>query len=344
MKLVKRTVRKYGEEYGPETIEKYDLKGHLTYRKTLNKEERFSYDESGRLVYSKEVFPSGVCEETYKEYDKRGNEVYDKCVRTSDHGTVLSTTEYRIEYDYTNNKSHLLTMRTDGYIKICEEHWCEYNERGQIIHHLDNEGNEFFYKYGEFGNLLLSKKLKDGKNIEDAIYEYDNFGRLISSDINGYKIKEYEYMFETEDASVEAKYIGSVKFIDELPKTDIEVGNMMMVSYNIASDEYNKKVGDLEKLLVEGMEDAESLEAYEAYKTLYKTLKDGTTPEKFSDYLKEIKYDMKNEGAIVNFIESIETLVVYVWDGNEWVYTSTQVPEYGKDGLEYKKPKYDVIM
>jgi hypothetical protein len=63
-------------------------------------------------------------------------------------------------------------------------------------------------------------------------------------------------------------------------------------------------VRDLEDLLVQGMQNAKSIEAYEAYKTLYKTLlftelnnsiynlNDGSTPEKFSDYLRESNLDL----------------------------------------------------
>lgn len=97
------------------------------------------------------------------------------------------------------------------------------------------------------------------------------------------------------------------------------------------------KVRDLEKLLVEGMEDAESLEAYEAYKTLYKTLmftrlnnsiynlKDGTTPEKFSDYLNEINYDLYTLYESVSpeqaseYIEYITQRLMVLFDDVEYL-------------------------
>lgn len=239
MKLVKRTVRKYGEEYGPETIEKYDLKGHPTYRKTLNKEERFSYDESGNLICKIIDVVDGWHIEEWAKYDKNGCVIYRTTEEHKD-GKAEEITEYHYRYDSNHKIIYYKMVYTKKGCVVREEEDCyEYNQRGQLVHRLSMDGYEECYKYGNRGELIRRIKNSGIDFPHEKFYEYDSFGRLVSSNDCGI-VENCEYTVETENGLTfpnQLVLFGRVSYIDDLPLSGIEIGQMCVVVNDITRAE-----------------------------------------------------------------------------------------------------------
>ena len=121
-------------------------------------QEKYQYDEKGRLVYCKESDDY----EYWNTYDEKGNHV------TFEHNDGRKEL---YEYDENNNLIH--TKDNKDY-----ETWNEYDEKGNQVSHEDSNGNCYEFKYDDRGYQTYLK-FTSSNEITEERRDYDDNGNIV---------------------------------------------------------------------------------------------------------------------------------------------------------------------
>ena len=123
------------------------------------------YDDSGNVIYKKQVSPDGYWEEIWFNSDG-------KVKREKRKGYGGITTR---EYTPTGSKEHYRGDRG--------EEWYEFNDHAKPIYHKRIIKHTFtterWFEYNDDQNLTCYKEIEDGKLICERHSEYNDHGKLI---------------------------------------------------------------------------------------------------------------------------------------------------------------------
>lgn len=135
------------------------------------------YDNKGNKIYC-ENYITG--REDWWEYDSKGNMIHHKYEEHDKDEMRKYAEEYIDEFDIDDPKELMsIAMRTSNDAR---DEWYIYDEKGKLIHYIDEYGSQKSYEYDSKGNLIHEKE--KGSYGREIWYEYDSKGNKIHSKDN----------------------------------------------------------------------------------------------------------------------------------------------------------------
>lgn len=120
-------------------------------------EEKFAYDEQGRIIYSKRTEGMNSIEQ-WRTYSKKGRSMKSK---RSD------GVEFTVSYDKDGNQTKISSSH--GY-----EAWTKYDKNGNKTQFFDTKGNKEYSNYDKMGNRIYYANA----NHKEEWWKYDGRGNV----------------------------------------------------------------------------------------------------------------------------------------------------------------------